>query len=310
MRILVVGAGAVGGYFGGRLLQGGVDVTFLVRPRRAALLAQGGLQIQSPVGDVRIPTPPTVSSQSLDRPFDLVILSCKAYDLADAITALAPAVGADTAILPLLNGMRHLDLLDARFGGEKVLGGQCVIASTLDAQGAIVHLNQLHLLRFGERAGGLSRRANAIGATLARGAFDTAPSPEILLEMWEKWVMLAALASATCLMRAPVGDIGAVPGGHDFLLGVLEECRGVAAAAGFEPRPAMMERTRAMITAPGSLQTASMFRDIQRNASIEADHIIGDLVARSTGAVPLLRLAYAHLKAYEAVRAREVAKAA
>jgi 2-dehydropantoate 2-reductase len=116
MRVLVVGAGAIGGYFGGRLLEAGRDVTFLVRPRRAAELAQTGLVIRSKLGDMNLPAPPTVTSDTLRQAFDLVILSCKAYDLDDAMTSFAPAVGPETVILPLLNGMRHLDALEARFG--------------------------------------------------------------------------------------------------------------------------------------------------------------------------------------------------
>ena len=153
MRILVVGAGAIGGYFGGRLLQAGRDVVFLVRPRRAASLAKHGLSIQSRFGDFHAPAPPLVSEEGLDEPFDLVLLSCKAYDLEGAMASFARAVGPRTAILPLLNGMRHLDVLAGRFGAERVLGGQCVISATLDANGGIVHLNDIHALTFGELDG-------------------------------------------------------------------------------------------------------------------------------------------------------------
>ena len=157
MRILVVGAGAVGGYFGGRLLKAGRDVTFLVRPRRAAELAKHGLTIRSPVGDFHRPSPPTVSQEELAEPFDLVLLSCKAYDLEGAINSFAKAVGPATAILPLLNGMRHIDRLAERFGPERVLGGQCAISVTLGPEGDVVHFNDWHALSFGELDG--SRRS-------------------------------------------------------------------------------------------------------------------------------------------------------
>src|SRR5277367_2531109 len=121
MRILVVGAGAIGGYFGGRLLQAGRDVTFLVRPRRSAELAGEGLVIKSPLGDVTLKNPPTVQADKLTEKFDVILLSCKAFDLDDAIASFAPAVGPRTAIIPLLNGMRHLDVLDQKFGAEHVL---------------------------------------------------------------------------------------------------------------------------------------------------------------------------------------------
>ncbi len=308
MRTLVVGAGAIGGYFGGRLLEVNRDVTFLVRPRRAAELAARGLNIRSRFGDVTLAHPATSLAENLRDTFDLVLLSCKAYDLDNAITSFAPAVGPDTVILPLLNGMRHLEILNERFGRERVLGGQCLIAAAL-TDGEIVHLNDTHELSFGEQNGALSDRVKAI-ATLMEGArFNAHASPEILLEMWEKWVFLASLAGSTCLMRAAIGDICASPGGTDFIVGLLEECRSIAAAAGYPMREAQLQRARNMLTAKGATLTASMLRDVERNAPIEADHIIGDLLRRekdggSQGEHSLLSIAYTHLKAYEARRAR------
>src|SRR3979490_599013 len=156
MRILVVGAGAIGRYFGGRMLQAGRDVTFLVRPRRAAELADPGLVIKSPIGDATLKNPPTVQADKLSEKFDVVLLSCKAFDLDDAIKSFAPAAGPQTAIIPLLNGMRHLDVLDNKFGRERVLGGLCAIAVTLNEQREVVHLAPLQSLTFGERDGKMS----------------------------------------------------------------------------------------------------------------------------------------------------------
>ncbi len=304
MRILVVGAGAIGGYFGGRLLEAGADVTFLVRPRRAGELAAKGLAIKSAAGDATLPPPPTILAEDLRAAFDLILLSCKAYDLDGAITAFAPAVAPKTAILPLLNGMRHLDVLAQRFGDECVLGGQCLIAATLDEQGAIRHLNKDHELTFGERAGLLSDRVRAIAGAMAGVRFTPRASEQIIQEMWEKWVFLAALAGSTCLMRAAIGDIVQSAGGMEFILGLLDECRAIAAANGHAPRPAFAERHRAALTASGSPLTASMLRDIERQAPIEADHIVGDLLRRARDLGPLLPLAYTHLLAYEARRKR------
>ena len=279
MRTLVVGAGAIGGYFGGRLLEINRDVTFLVRPRRAAELAAHGLRIRSRFGDVTLARPATVLKENLKDAFDLVLLSCKAYDLESAITSFAPAVGPETVILPLLNGMRHMEILNERFSRERVLGGQCLIAAAL-ADGEIVHLNDTHELSFGEQDGALSDRVKAI-ATLMDGArFKSHASTEILQEMWEKWVFLATLAGSTCLMRAAIGDICASPGGTDFIVGLLEECLSIAAAAGYTMREAQLKRARDRLTMKGSTLTASMLRDVERNAPIEADHIIGDLLGR------------------------------
>lgn len=305
MRILVVGAGAIGGYFGGRLLEAGRDVTFLVRPRRAGELASAGLVIRSPNGDVTLKSPPTVQADKLAETFDVVLLSCKAFDLDDAIHSFAPAVGPQTSIIPLLNGMLHLDVLDRRFGPERVLGGFCAIAATLNEAREVVQLNPMQSLNFGERDGKLSERVRAIADIMASGKLGSVASQNIVQEMWEKWVFLASLAASTCLMRSAVGSILAVPGGKDFILGMLDECSEVAAAEGHAPSGPFFQRTKGMLTAEGSQMTASMFRDIKAGAAVEADHVIGDLVARGDAAkvpVPRLRIAYIHLKAYEKQR--------
>jgi 2-dehydropantoate 2-reductase len=307
MRILVVGAGAIGGYFGGRLLEHGRDVTFLVREGRAAVLARTGLAIRSPTGDVTLPAPPTVLASNLHGPYDLVLLSCKAYSLEQVMADVAPAVGPQTTILPLLNGMRHLDLLDARFGADHVLGGQCVIAATLDAQGTVLHLNQSHSLTFGERDGTSSERMQRITQSLKDAGFESRPSDTILQDMWDKWVFLASLAGITCLMRAPVGDIVAAPGGTAVTLALLEECRAVAEQSGHAPAEATLQRARSVLTEAGSSLTASMLRDLQQGHPIEADHVLGDMLARAGqphDGCSLLTVVYAHLKAYEAGRSR------
>src|SRR5215510_6765144 len=172
MRFLVIGAGATGGYFGGRLLEAGRDVTFLVRPPRAERLAASGLTITSPAGNITLRSPATVLAGNLQTPFDVVILSCKAYDLGGAIESFAPAVGPDTTVVPLLNGMRHLDALDARFGASRVLGGACFISARLGDNGQIAHVSDIHRLVFGERAGGRSRRMESIAAAMAGVKFE------------------------------------------------------------------------------------------------------------------------------------------
>jgi 2-dehydropantoate 2-reductase len=305
MRILVVGAGAIGGYFGGRMLQAGRDVTFLVRPKRAAELASAGLVIKSPNGDVTLTSPPTVQADKLDKAFDLVLLSCKAFDLEDAIKSFAPAVGPKTAILPLLNGMHHLDVLDQRFGAHAVLGGLCAIAVTLNEQREIIQLAPMQSLGFGERDGKLSDRVQAIAEVMSSGKFGSAASTQVIQDMWEKWVFLASLAASTCTMRAPIGDILSAPGGKDFILGMLDECSAVASSEGHAPTGPFAERARGMLTSEGSQLTASMFRDIKAGARVEADHVIGDLIARGDAAkvpVPKLKIAYTHLKTYEKQR--------
>jgi 2-dehydropantoate 2-reductase len=305
MRILVVGAGAVGGYFGGRLLQAGRDVTFLVRPRRAAELAKHGLTIRGRLGDFHCSSPPIAVQESLAEPFDLVLLSCKAYDLDGAMASFAKAVGPATAILPLLNGMRHLDRLAERFGAERVLGGQCAISATLDADGDIIHLNDWHALSFGELDGSRSQRIETIASALLNAGFDARVSEEIRREMWEKWVFIATAAGATCLMRAAVGDYVAA-GAADLATGLLAECASIAAAHGFPPREPALELARSALTAAGSSLKASMLRDIEGGKPVEGDQILGDLLRRAGNLEDrsLLRIAVLHVKAYEAGRKR------
>ena len=305
MRYLIVGAGALGGYFGGRLLAAGQDVTFLLRPGRAKALASTGLVVKSRFGDLALPPPPFVLADAIASSFDVVIVGCKAYDLAETMESFAPAVGPGTAILPLLNGMRHVDDLKNRFGPERVLGGLCLISATLDATGAIQHLNDLHGLVFGELDGAPSDRVEKIRSDFSTANFDARSTSRILQEMWEKWVFIAVAAGMTCLMRASIGNIASA-GGADLSLRLLDECCAIAAANGFAPRAASVDRIRSMVTDAGSPITASMLKDMERGAAVEADHVVGDLLMRSKqdpGQLSLLRVAYVHLKAYEARRA-------
>jgi 2-dehydropantoate 2-reductase len=245
-----------------------------------------------------------VQADTIKDKFDAVLLSCKAYDLDDAIKSFAPAVGPQTAVIPMLNGMLHLDTLDRQFGRERVLGGLCAIAVTLNEQREVVQLQPMQSLAFGERDGAKSARVTALAQDFAsvNGAL---PSDNIIQGMWEKWVFLTSIAASTCLMRGPIGAIVAAPGGRDFLLGMIDECTAVAKAAGHEPSEAAFQRTRTTLTTEGSPLTASMFRDIKIGAKVEADHVVGDMIARADAAkipVPRLRTAYTHLKAYEKVR--------
>jgi 2-dehydropantoate 2-reductase len=310
MRILVVGAGAIGGYFGGRLLEAGRDVTFLVRPRRAAQLASTGLVIRSPHGNFESAAPATIAAEDLHDSFDLILLSCKAYDLNGAIDSCAAAVGAATAILPVLNGMAHIEVLEARFGAARVLGGLCVISTALDPQGRILHLNDADVLTFGARDGVRSVALEAIDNALSGARFQARYSDRILQEMWEKWVFIASLAGITCLMRAAIGDIIAA-GAADLALQLLKECAAIASQQGFAPSATSLQAAQKALTAAGSTITASMLRDIERGAPIEAQQIVGDLLRRGEKTLEprsLLRIADVHLRAYEARRARAADK--
>jgi 2-dehydropantoate 2-reductase len=301
MRLLVVGAGSTGGYFGGRLAQAGRDVTFLVRPRRAAQLEANGLQVTSPHGDFTL-APKLVTASSTLAHFDAILLTVKSYAFEASLEDFAPAIGPDTMILPVLNGMRHMDALAARFGKHAVVGCVCKIPAQLDHEGRVLHLGKFHELAYGELDGSRTLRIRELDAFMQDAVFNARLSPTIVQEMWEKWVMLATLAGITCLMRGSVGEIVAAPGGSDFVNRFLDEAAATASAAGHSPSKDFLAHTRALLTERGSPLTASMFRDMQAGAPIEADQIIGDLLARASRSnvpAPLLALAYTHLAIYQ-----------
>jgi 2-dehydropantoate 2-reductase len=304
MKILVIGAGATGGYFGARLTRAGRDVTFLVRPRRADQLRKTGLQVTEPEFSFEV-TPRILLASELaakPEPYDLILLSTKAYSLAAAIDDFAPAVGPTTGILPLLNGMAHLDTLAARFGRDKVLGGSTRISADLDPEGRVLSMDKdLHDLHFGELDRTDTPRIQAINATLSNSGFDAILEPDILAFMWHKWTILSALASITCLFRGSVGAVAAVPYGPETARALLAESVAIAAAHGYRPPDAFLAAVETRITLPGSDLTASMHRDMMRGLPVEADHILGDLLHRAdTHSIPtpLLRAAYVQLKVY------------
>jgi 2-dehydropantoate 2-reductase len=301
MKILVVGAGATGGYFGGRLAEAGRDVTFLVRPRRAEQLAATGLQIRSDHGDVTL-HPELVTPGSIEHTYDIILLSVKAYGLTQAIDDLAPAVGPASVVIPLLNGMRHLDVLTDRFGADVAFGGVCMVATTLDGDGRIVQLSPMQQILYGDRHHPDSERARALDPVLQDAGFAARRSQVIELEMWEKWVTLASLGALCCLMRGSVGQVAAAPGGRRFAEDLVDEAVAVAAASGHPIRVGPYQRVRAMLSQAGSSSTSSMYRDLMQGHPVEGDHIVGDMVARARThgvAAPLLGLAHTNLSVYQ-----------
>ena len=308
MRILILGAGGVGGFYGARLLAAGRDVTFLVRTGSAALLA-GGLELESPFGDLTLPPPPVALDGQLHSAYDLILLSCKSYDLESAMEAIAPAVGGSTSILPLLNGLAHMEALDRRFGRERVLGGCTNVSAARDARGRILHLNRLDHLQFGDRDHPESSRIHAVAEALANAGFHDERRSQILREMWNKWVGISSAAGITSLLRCAIGDMvaaDATPIYHRL----LSECAAVATSAGFAPAEPYLDAVTAKFTEPGSLFTASMLRDIEAGNRTEGRHILGELAglaAQHKVSVPTLDLAWAHLRCYEERRRRELA---
>ena len=304
MKFLVLGAGAIGGYFGGRLIESGADVTFLVRPNRRAQLERDGLRIESALGNVSRPVQ-TALADSVAPGYDVVLLTCKAYDLQSSIDAIAPAVGPHTVIIPVLNGLAHLAVLDARFGASRVMGGTCMIDSILGRDGVVRHGGTLQRLVFGERDGRRSPRAEAVAAVLAGTTIEWSMSDDIEQVMWEKLVFLAAMAAVTCLFRANVREIMAAPGGRETMERALAANVEIATREGHPPSASGLDFARTRLTDPSGPWSASMMRDMESGGRVEADHIIGWMLerARRHGVDDtLLSLAFTHLKAFEARR--------
>lgn len=301
MKILILGAGGTGGYFGGRLHEGGADVTFLVRERRAQQIAQSGLQIESPKGNVTLQVK-TVLATNVQPEYDVVILSCKAYDLDSGIAAIRPAMHATTCVVPLLNGISHIDALDAALGKARVMGGTCQIAATLTRDGVVRSMFDAHTINWGAREPSQQATADALGVAFSKTIVDWKVSDNTMLDMWEKVAFLSTLAGMTCLMRASVGEILATADGRALMKRYLDSCVAVAAKSGFQLRPAILERYEKVINSTGSPLTASMLRDQESGGPVEADHVVGFMLAkaREFGVDDtMLSVAYTHLKAYE-----------
>ena len=237
------------------------------------------------------------------RTFDLIVLTTKAYQLEAAMEDIAPAVGPDTLLLPILNGMRQLRVLEQRFGKRHVLGGSVRIVSDLDEQGRVHQKTTLGELSYGELSGERTARIEAVDQALRGAGFEAKLEPDILSTLWQKWWILASLGSICILARGTIGEVSQAPHGPAFAQTVIDECIGIAKANGYPPNEAMLAGHRKRMTEAGSALTSSMYRDMTKGAPVEADHVLGDLLDRANGvAAPLLMAAYVQLKVYEAGR--------
>ena len=303
MRILYLGAGALGGYFGGRMTAGGADVTLLVRPARQAALSNG-LRIESPAGDATIPVKTITASDQAD-PFDVIVLTNKAYGLDGALEAIAPYVGANTAICPLLNGLAHIAAIESRFPGTPVLGGVAHIPAEMRPDGSILHRGVVQRLTIGPRGGQGGSQAQALVDAAEAGGVEAGLSDNIDQDLWAKWVFLTSLAAGTCLMRADVGTICRTDHGIGFMKALISECSAVATAEGFPPSEHHLKFCHEQLTNREGTFKASMLTDLEAGNPTEADHILGDMIRRAEShgmQVPFLKAAMAHLQVYEAQR--------
>lgn len=301
MKILVMGAGAVGGYFGGRLLEKGEDVTFLVRKGRDEQLKENGLRLVSTKGDFQT-LPKTVRGGDPSKPFDLIIVSTKAYHLDQAIEDLRGFVGPETKILPVLNGMAHMNRLEEAFGSVNVIGGLALIESTLDEKGHIVHTSPMNEIVYGARMQEQVPFVERLDQVFSETKADFTRSDKIDQEMWHKFLFITVMSGITSLMRAPLGPIRDVSESRDLTIQLLNECASAMRQAGAPILENIEELLLKRIDNLAYGMKSSMQRDIEKGSAIEADHLQGDLLrlAREGNVeANVLNTIYASLKVYE-----------
>ncbi|MDF2856791.1 MAG: 2-dehydropantoate 2-reductase [Neobacillus sp.] len=303
MKILVVGAGAIGGYFGGRLIEKGEDVTFLVREKRKNQLENNGLVIESVHGDLQL-KPRTLVSGDFSSDFDVILLSTKAYQLQSAIEDIRPYVSDHTLILPLLNGISHIEELMGNFGEEKILGGLCFIESTLDDQGKIIQTSPSHDFVFGERSGENTERILALQETFAGTIADFRLSENIEQEMWHKYLFITTLSGVTSLFRSSIGPIRDQEYGrkktHSLLQEVSSIMRRIQAPLADNSEEIQLNKLMQL----SYQMKSSLQRDMEKGVPTEAEHFFGYLIqlaSKTDLATPILEAIYANLKIYESV---------
>lgn len=303
MRYLILGAGALGGYFGAMLIKGGADVTFLVRPARAAQLKRHGLVVKAQDGEELRIQVRTVNQGQLDGTYDVVLLTCKAYDLDSAMNDIAPAMDDKSVIVPVLNGVRHIRVLTERFGPGRVLGGLTVINAALMPDGTIQQSQvRINLTVIGELEGRASSRCMAIKTALEAGGIPVQISDNIVPMMWAKFFGFACSAIIASLTRSRAGVIARSTEGLSFVTAVTEECTRVVTAVGYPPLPDTAGQIRGLFSQHDSTYGPSILIDIEDGRPTEGEHTIGDLVeqaARANVGAPIMSAALCNLQAYE-----------
>lgn len=306
MRIAVMAAGAVGGYFGARLAQAGHEVAFVARGRQLEALRAHGLRVESPLGDMHLPNVEATDEPAKIGTVDLVLFSVKLWDTLEAAEAIKPLLGADTAVASFQNGVVKDDILRQALGGGHVIGGVCYIAATIAEPGVIRHSGTIQKLVFGEYGGSLSPRVGQFRDACADSGIDAEISDQIERAIWEKFVFLVGVSGTTCLARSPIGPIRGHPRSRAFLHDVMEEVVQVARAQAV-PLPADYadERLAFTDTLPATM-TSSMHHDLENGNRLEVAWLSGDVVERGARLgvpTPCNRAIFDILSIYSAGRA-------
>ena len=300
MKILVLGVGGIGGFFGGHLHEIGADVTFLVRPKRRALLQANGLRIISPLGNLNL-DPKLVLSDELKPVYDIILISCKTYDLDQAIIDLRPTKGRGL-IIPFLNGVTHMKKLDEEFGQDNVMGGVAHISSTVNKDGTIEHFSEFKKLTFGNRDLSKNNALKEFAEVCAKTQFDMTLSDDINLDLWKKWVFISTVAGATTLFSCSLGEIVKSDFGKQIIIDLFNECRSIAKLYKYDYEDSEADIILKTITTPGSPIKASMQRDVEKKSFTEHEQIFGDLINKGqkySFDCPILMSCYVRMNVYQ-----------
>jgi 2-dehydropantoate 2-reductase len=280
MRIAVMAAGAVGGYFGARLALAGHEVAFVARGRQLDALRTHGLRVESPLGDMHLTDVNVTDEPATIGAVDLVLFSVKLWDTLDAAEAIKPLLAGSTAVVSFQNGVVKDDILGRAVGAEHVLGGVCYIAATIAEPGVIRHSGAIQKLVFGERDGSVSPRVRQFRDACVASGIDVEVSDNIELATWEKFVFLVGLSGTTSLARTAIGPIRTHPRSRVFLHDVMDEVVRVARAEGVSlPADYADERLAFADTVPAGM-TSSMHHDLERGNRLEVPWLSGDVVER------------------------------
>lgn len=275
MRIAIMGAGALGGYFGARLAQGGADVVFIARGAHLAALRERGLLIESPYQAIVLPKVEATDDPATVAPVDVILFSVKLWDTEAAARLLRPMIAPATAVVSLQNGVQKDDVLRAILGEAAVMGGVAYLATAIARPGVIAQTGSVQRMVFGEYDGARSERAAALLEACERGGIDAELSTNIRRAIWEKFVFLVALAGATTAMREPLGRIRGHPRSRAFLLDLMRETVAVGRALGVDlPEHYAQERLAFADALPPDM-TSSMYHDLERGQRLELAWLSG-----------------------------------
>ena len=297
MKILILGAGAVGGFFGAHLMKSGANVSFLVREKRKDELKKSGINIFSINGELKV-NPKLLDKNLSGQHFDIIILTNKSYDLIESIREIKPYVN-KAVIIPLLNGMAHYEILDKEFGKEKIFGGTAYISTAMNNYGAIQQITSRASIKFGPRTKKNISIANEFYEICKETEFECDFSDHIELDLWRKYVLIGATAASTVLFQKPLGEICATTYGKRLIIEIHEECKKIVLSKGYDIGIEATNYNLKLITDKDSLLKASMLRDFESGKKTECEHILGyliELAKRNNVQCNLIKAAHTRLQ--------------